>query len=95
MENFIFVVRRTDSIDYDEFDSFVVIAADENQARHQHPRPKYQIVWDTRLQVWEDRDGETATYHGWTNDPASLTVTCIGVASEGVSGVVCDSFNAG
>ncbi len=92
MENFIFVVRRTDSIDYDEFDSFVVIAANEDQARYQHPRDYCE--WDTTEQAWIDGCGSTS-YHGWANDPTSLTVTCIGVAAEGVVGIVCHSFNAG
>jgi hypothetical protein len=94
MENFIFVVCRTDKIDYDEYDSFVIVAADEDSARHQHPRDHYE--WDTTRQEWVDTyDARPASYHGWANDPSSLTVTCVGVAAEGVSGVISSSFNAG
>ena len=68
---------------YDTFDSAVVAAETAELAAKIHPFGK----------VWPDwRDGP---YPCWATDWQQVTVKEIGEASEGVSGVICASFNAG
>lgn len=81
----IYLVYRTDRsrVDYDEFDSFVVVAESEEQARHTHPNGE-KIV-----------DGKSLNNWAWV-DPRDVSVELLGKASEGVKpGIVCASFNAG
>ena len=83
----IYLVSRTDEVDYDEYDAFIVAAKDEEQARNQHPRNNNN---------WCDNFGG----HGWVSfrNKASLTVTVIGKASEEQytkPTILLASFNAG
>jgi hypothetical protein len=85
----LFLVRRTDYVGYDEYDSMVVAANDETGARNTHPRGS-DCKWTGK--AWA-RDGLTDD-DTWT-DPEMLTVEPIGTANEGIIGVICSSFNAG
>ena len=71
--------------DYDTYDSAVVAAETEEQARLTHPSG-YEKDWN----------GIEKQHSGWC-DAVHVTVRYIGEAAvEGVSaGVVCASFNAG
>ena len=79
----IFKVERTDKVGYDEYDSFVIIAESENEARVTDPSGK--PVEDSIFSSWVK-----------VRDLDKLIVTLIGVANEDQEpGIVLTSFNAG
>jgi len=86
----IFLVQRTDDIDYDEFDSVIVVAEDEQQARETHPRG---VEWDSEDECWAHGNS------GWTYDISSLEVEFLGSYLGQVGpdrpGPIMGSFNAG
>tara|TARA_R100001443_G_scaffold114092_1_gene129576 strand:- start:1248 stop:1556 length:309 start_codon:yes stop_codon:yes gene_type:complete len=97
----IYLVKRTDPGGYDSYDSFVVIATDELEARYTYPGPYHR--WDDRLGhttwVFVYHDGSTepcGPSRCWVDDPEQLEVTKIGVAdSTPEDPVILASFNAG
>ena len=92
----IFLVKRTDSIDYDEYDSFVVVAPSETAARHTHPSAREYTTWCADRKCWVcSIYNEPDRYNGWTNNLESLVITRVGDADVGVEGIICASFNAG
>ena len=89
--NYLFLVKRTDKIGWDEYDSFVVCAKDADEARRVFPGGE----------VFFKDDEESRNYFlwrwSWTDAIETLEVTCIGVASPRLERrqVVCASYNAG
>lgn len=82
-------VVRNDRGGYDTFDSMVVAAETEQQARETHPYGHYH--WNGRRWV----DGDHDERRTWT-DPDCTTATEIGTAIPNTpAGVICASFNAG
>ena len=82
----LFRISQDKNNDYDTYDSAVVCAETEEQARFIHPR--YQI---------DDKEwnGKVDVYDSWV-DAENVKVEYIGEAKEGmVKGVICASFNAG
>ena len=78
----IWLIERTDEYGYDEYDSAVVYAETDDEAREMHPNG-YGVI-----------DPEE-TYSSWTT-LEHVKVTRIGTAWDGaMKGVVCASFNAG
>jgi len=76
----IFLISQDENNDYDTFDSAVVVAEDENEARNIRPGGG----------DW----GES--FSTWCSSPELVKVEYIGEASEKYNeGVVCASFNAG
>lgn len=74
-------LSQTVNNDYDTYDSAVVAAYSEEEARTIHPSAYYK---------W----GEY--YSGWALEPSQVMVEYLGQAKEGTtSGVVLASFNAG
>jgi hypothetical protein len=72
---------------YDVFDSAVVAAETESDARHTHPANCYKGRW------WEE--GAYFATMCWVV-PSEVSAELIGVASEGTEpSVICASFNAG
>lgn len=93
----LFFVKRTDSIDYDEYDSFVCAAESEEAARLIHPSRMVEYIWNGKF--WVDKNYQEDEFfvpdnRGWAS-PHSLVVTEIGEANAGVTGIICASFNAG
>ena len=62
----LYKIKRTDSVGYDEYDSAVVVAPNEDEARKIHPA-RYQHLAST----WTD----------WTNQPETLKVEYVGKAA--------------
>lgn len=87
----IFMLERTDDIGYDEYDSVIVVAEDEQQARETHPR--FGNEWDSEDECW------TNGTSGWTWDISSLEIEFLGsyLGQVGAErpGVIMSSFNAG
>jgi hypothetical protein len=70
--------------DYDTYDSAVVAAETEEEARFIHPS-EYEEEWN----------GISGKYDSWPNAD-NVKAVCIGIAVEGTNkGVICASFNAG
>lgn len=82
-------VRRHDECGYDEYDSFICAAENEEAARLTHPSGSGHNWINSK---WS-RNG------GWSDDgwpaPGKLIVKELGTANVGVTGVLCASFNAG
>jgi len=83
---------KTQHIDYDEFDSFIVACRDVFVARRTHPR---SFRWSESHEAWVDSNNEPNMYHCWTTFIDDLIVERLGDANPGVSGVLNASFNAG
>lgn len=78
----LYLISQTRWLCYDTYDSAVVAAYSEDEARNMHPRDGSPL----RENKWS----------GWVDDPALVSCELIGVASSGVQrGVVLASFNAG
>ena len=101
----LYLIKQDDNCGYDTYDSAVVIATSEEEARQIHPSTYYKSidgVWHERHEINgkeefrpASEDLEWGPYGEWTT-PENVTVTCIGAATQGkVGDVVCASFNAG
>lgn len=102
----LWLISQTVNAGYDTFDSAVVCAEDESEARAIHPNAQisdWQVeagvtfeqanadAWGSEKRSW-DRGGSG---YCWAM-PDMVSVELIGVAAEGVpKGVVCASYNAG
>ena len=88
----IYLIVRTDKINYDEFDSFIVIAKTEEEAKHTHPY--YKEEEDIKEEVWYWKNSNS-----WINKDNLhlLNVILIGKATKkhNIRKVICASFNAG
>ena len=87
----LYLVERTDKVTWDEYDSFVVCAESEDEARRVHPSGR---------RFFEDDMSEQSKQYFksyWTDKIETLEVTCIGLASVSLENrqVICLSFNAG
>ena len=92
-------------IGYDEFDSFVCVAATASVARRLHPRGEEMMAWVEADCSWHPVldgivDEESWEYHSWTTDIDSLDVVWLGQAGDGAlrivsGGVILASFNCG
>lgn len=77
----LFKISQTENDDYDTYDSAIVAALSEDDARLIRPSETYD---------WTDH------YSPWCSSPEKVTVEYIGEAREGMeAGVVLASFNAG
>lgn len=92
----IYRLSRTGHYNFDDYDSFVCIAASETAARGTHPGGKDE-PWNGAKWV------KDPAADSWDNDPDwnwpapdTLECQCIGTATEGQpAGVVVASYNAG
>lgn len=89
----VYLVERTDEVDYDEYFGFVIICDNEDIARKTHPRDK--IYWKDSKWLYK-RNDSILPYLNWVGatDIDSLKITLIGT-SELESQIVFTSFNAG
>ena len=81
----LFLLSQKENTDWDTYDSLVVCAANEDEARKVHPEDR------------GDGSGWVIRYiHTWCLTPEAVTVEYIGEAAPHVKpGVVLGSFNAG
>ena len=78
----LFLIWQESDNGYDTYDSAVVCAKDEAEAKTIHPANGENI--------------ETTSYGAWVKDTASVYAKYIGTAARGTKqGVICASFNAG
>lgn len=85
----IYLVERTDKVDYDQYIGFVCIAESENQARHMNPT--YDGEFDNDLYY----NFNCSYITDWAQDPNSLKVTKIGEADSSQAKIILYSYNAG
>jgi hypothetical protein len=79
----LYLVTRRDTVEYDEYDSMVVAAKNEESAAHINPD-------DYRRQEGEN------WYYAWPEDTAVLKIVLLGTAVEGTQeGKILASFYAG
>ena len=80
----LYLITRPEQWDYDQYDSAVVCALSEADARMIHPGGR------------DDWNGIRERYDSWVNAD-SVIVTLIGVADPacGQGSIICASFNAG
>lgn len=85
----IYLISQTVNVDYDTYDSAVVIAPDEDTARNMDPGGR-----DTgRLFKWEHNN---ALYSNWAFKPEEVQVRLLAsTGDDAVPCVLCASFNAG
>lgn len=93
----IYLVERTDDVDYDQYDSFICVADSEETARWTTPDPEYHL-WIDKKWHFNYSTGpkeEDTKYSGWTKDPTTLKITELGVPKDPTQRVILGSFNAG
>lgn len=89
----IFRISQDVNNGYDTYDSAVVIARDENEARNIYPTKEYD---DSVIQSDWAEQSRRRPYGAWCYAPEEVKVELIGVAKAGsVASVVVSSFNAG
>lgn len=78
----IYLLNQSERRGYDTYDSCVVVAENEEEARKIRPD----------LRKW----GDYGEYSAWANKLESVKVTLLGTAAENTTpGIICSSFNAG
>lgn len=83
----LWLISQTEHDDYDTYDSAVVAAETELEARQIHPSMSYPTPWEK----W----GESS-YLDWASHPNKVTAKLIGEAAPDIPpGPICSSFNAG
>lgn len=87
----LYLIKQNANDDYYTYDSAVVVAESENAARHMHPN---EYTWDGETWLYHSGRAQHTMARDWTS-PDNVTVTEIGEASDGITGVVCASYNAG
>jgi len=87
----LYLISQNVNVNYDTYDSAVVCADNEDEARMIHPASGYQYASDDCIK-W---DGEDVKWSTWCA-AKDVGVKIIGIASCNMSnGVVCASYNAG
>lgn len=93
----LWLVSRTDRVGYDEYDSMVVAAETEEEARKIHPSDHLSNMGVFYDNGWKwVIGGVLREYSGdsWAN-PDQLTVEYLGTTDREIKGVIISSFNAG
>jgi hypothetical protein len=90
----IYLLSRTDKIDYDNYDSVVVCANSEKEARKIHPS---RFLCKSEIEKWKNNN--LSRTDGWIffDKIDTLKVKLIGQASDDIElgSVILASFNAG
>lgn len=94
----IYLVERTDGIDYDEYDSFVCYAETSEQAKNMAPDPEFHM-WKDGVACYSYREqNPVAVGWPWAKSLDNVLVREIGesLTQEAKAGeVILASFNAG
>lgn len=91
----IYKVERTDKWSYDNYDAFVCVAQNEEQARWMMPNPHYEVRRDDGKVYFKYGDGSYELVEdlcSWPLDVKDIKVTEINPTDPGV---ILASFNAG
>jgi len=91
----IYKLIRDDIGGYDTYDSAVVVAENEEQAKKMHPsHTSHPYIDDYATEKWWEEDD---MYKSWTHDLSKIQVTLIGKANKSFDKpqVIVASYNAG
>ena len=95
----IYKLKRTDKLSYDEYDSGIVCAESEEEAKLINiSNPDYK--WVDNKWIYVREDGSICETDGWSWVDADklnvIKVTLLGIADKDIKkGVILASFNAG
>lgn len=88
----IYLISQSVNDDYDTYDSAIVIAESEEEAKKIHPDGNYDYKENNTLLRFNESDED---YGSWAKKEY-IEVKLIGVANkDAIKGVVCSSYNAG
>lgn len=96
----LYLISQEENQSYDTYDSAVVAAESESEARTIDPANSDYYEWDTESESWQFvyHDGTKIKQKrgDWANRLENIKVTLLGKADPSIKkGVVCASFNAG
>ena len=96
MPNLYLIISPEEYLDYDTYDSAVVCANSEEEARCIHPDGDYIFINERFVSKEGGHTAPFGYFSSWIH-PKDVQVTFIGVAAKGMQPgtVVCASFNAG
>ena len=94
----LWLISQNENNNYDTYDSAVVAAETEEEARHTYPDNwgLSDAKWSGSKWLWYLEDGRVLDYGSrtWTS-PDHVKVQFLADGYEGPAGTVCASFNAG
>jgi hypothetical protein len=94
----LYLISQNVNDGWDTYDSAVVAAASEEEARLIYPNNwgEDNIRWNGSRWLWYIKDGRVLDYSGstWTS-PDNVSVEFLAAGYEGPAGTVLGSFNAG
>ena len=86
---YLYLISQKENNGYDTYDSAVVVAESEEEARN--TLPSDWIGWPSDPWI-----GWRGSYSAWASSPDKVSALLVGTAAKGSEkGVVCASFNAG
>lgn len=91
----LWLIEQTENNRYDTYDSAVVAALTEDDARHMHPNGS---KWSGDIESGEYEHKKWSYRHSdWAHHPRNVTATIVGNAHQSISegDVLCASYNAG
>lgn len=96
MPNLYLITSPEEYLDYDTYDSAVVCANSEEEARCIHPNGSLIFTNGRFMDKKSGNISHSSDFDGWTS-PYEVQVTFVGVAAKGMQAgtVICASFNAG
>jgi hypothetical protein len=94
----LYLISQSVNNNYDTYDSAVVAAASEEEARLIYPTNwgENNVLWNGSKWLWYIKDGRVLDYspNTWTT-PDNVSVEFLAAGYEGEAGTVLASFNAG
>lgn len=93
---FLYLISQSTNNEYDTYDSAVVVAKNEYNAKRIHPSGNKE--YDHTVGKWVSKNAIIPFFDdSWCDNLDDILVTYIGVASSGMNDgeVVCASYNAG
>lgn len=98
----LYLISQTENIGYDTYDSAVVCAESEEEAKNIYPSiiPDNEIEKETGIRICDyDKEANQErweSYDEWASNPNNVMCKFLGKADKKTKkGVICASFNAG
>ena len=93
----LWLISQSENNGYDTYDSAVVAAETEEEARVMYPGdPCYKWKWSGSKWQYHGPDGQVFNMQGYSwVDPVVVDVQFLADGYQGPAGTVCASFNAG
>lgn len=95
----VFLLHQSDNQGWDTYDSMMVAADTEAEAKLYHPSTILEWKWDESREEWGewvDGSWRGGSRNDWAFSPRTVTAEYIGEARPGMeAGILISSFNAG